>query len=138
MTVLGAFAQNFSDALSGYTKKGMRERAEQGLHNGEPPFGYERCDAECFGIDSNHTGYHIVPELVAVIVELFHRYASGTESMATVATWLNDQGYRTKGKRRVELFGEVIEVDGRLFTNYDVRDILKNRFYIGQVRHKDE
>ena len=30
MTMLGAFAQYFSDALSGHTKKGMRERAQQG------------------------------------------------------------------------------------------------------------
>ena len=55
MTMLGAFAQYFSDALSGHTKKGMRERAHQGLFNGEPPFGYERCDADCFGLDDGHT-----------------------------------------------------------------------------------
>ena len=47
MTMLGAFGQYFSDALSGHTKKGMKERAQQGLFNGAHPFGYERCDAEC-------------------------------------------------------------------------------------------
>lgn len=59
MTMLGAFAQYFSDALSGHTKKGMRERAQQGLFNGEPPFGYERCDAKCFGLNEAHTGCHV-------------------------------------------------------------------------------
>ena len=138
MTMLGAFAQYFSDALSGHTKKGMRERARQGMFNGEPPFGYERCDAECFGIDETHTGCHIDPAKMPIIVELFQRYAAGAESMATLADWINEQGFRTKGKRPLEIFGEIVETDGRRFTNYSVRDILKNRFYIGKVRHKDE
>ena len=62
MTMLGAFAQYFSDALSGHTKKGMKERAQQGLFNGEPPFGYQRCDPECIGLDQGHTGCHVVSE----------------------------------------------------------------------------
>lgn len=45
---------------------------------------------------------------------------------------------RIKGKRPVELFGESVEIDERRFTNYSVTDILKNKFYFGQVRHKDE
>ena len=56
MTMLGAFAQYFSDALSGHTKKGMKDRTQQGLFYGEPPFGYERCDAECIGLDEAHAG----------------------------------------------------------------------------------
>ena len=62
MMMLGAFAQYFSDALSGHTKKGMKERAQQGLFNGEPPFGYERCTAECFGLEA-HPGCHIVRDI---------------------------------------------------------------------------
>ena len=56
MTMLGAFAQYFSDALSGHTKKVMKDRTQQGLFYGEPPFGYERCDAECIGLDEAHAG----------------------------------------------------------------------------------
>ncbi len=62
MTMLRAFAQYFSDLLSGHTKKGIRERAMPGLFNGEPPFGYERCDAMCYGMDEEHTGCHVVGE----------------------------------------------------------------------------
>ena len=138
MTMLGAFAQYFSDALSGHTKKGMKERAQQGLFNGEPPFGYQRCDPECIGLDQGHTGCHVVSEKPAKVVEVFERYASGTESMSTLADWLNRQGCRTNGRRRAEVLGELIEVDGRLFTHWSVRDILKNPFYVGKVRHKDE
>ena len=138
MTMLGAFAQYFSDALSGHTKKGMKERAQQGLFNGEPPFGYVRCDAECLGLDESHTGCHVVWDKASKVVDVFERYASGTESMATLASWLNDQGCRTNGKRPFEILGEVVEVDGRRFTHWAIRDILKNPFYVGMVRHKDE
>ena len=138
MTMLGAFAQYFSDALSGHTKKGMRERAMQGLFNGEPPFGYERCDAVCYGIDEGHTGCHVEWEKAQAVVEMFQRYANGVESMSTLAAWLNEQGFRTKSKKPQVIMGEVVEGDGRRFTNYSVRDMLKNRFYLGEVRHKEE
>ena len=138
MTMLGAFAQYFSDALSGHTRKGMRERAMQGLFNGEPPFGYERCDAVCYWIDEGHTGCHVEWEKAQAVVEMFQRYANGVESMSTLAGWLNEQGFRTKGKKPQVIMGEVVEGDGRRFTNYSVRDMLKNRSYLGDVRHKDE
>ena len=138
MTMLGAFAQYFSDALSGHTKKGMRERAQQGLFNGEPPFGYERCDADCFGLDDSHPGCHTEPEKASIVVQVFERYASGTDSMSGLATWLNDLGFRTKGKRKADVFGELVEVQGRHFTHWSVRDILKNPFYFGKVRYKEE
>ena len=138
MTMLGAFAQYSSDVLSGHTKKGMRERAQQGLFNGEPPFGYERCDADCFGLNEAHTGCHVEQEKASKVVALFERYAGGTESMSALSDWLNEQGFRTKGKRKAEFLGELAEVNGRRFTHWSIRDILKNPFYVGKVRHKDE
>ena len=138
MTMLGAFAQYFSDSLSGHTKKGMRERAQQGQFNGEPPFGYVRCDLECLRLDESHTGCHVEKDKAIRVVEMFERYASGTESMATLAKWLNDSGYRTNGKRPTEILGQIVEGNGRRFTHWAVRDILKNPFYIGKVRYKDE
>ena len=138
MTMLGAFAQYFSDALSGHTKKGMRERAMQGLFNGEPPFGYERCDAMCYGIDEGHTGCHADWVKAQAVVEMFQRYANGVESMSTLAAWLNGQGFCTKSKKPQVIMGEVVEGAGRRFTNYSVRDMLKNRFYLGEVRYKDD
>ena len=138
MIMLGAFAQYFSDALSGHTKKGMKERAQQGMFNGEPPWAYERCDADCFGINEEHTGCHIDQDKGPHVVELFERYATGTESQSSMAEWFNGLGYRTKGKRRAEVFGELIEIDGRQFTPWSIRDILGNPFYIAKVRYKEE
>lgn len=40
LTILAAFAAYFSDMLSKHTSKGKGERAAQGLHNGDVPFGY--------------------------------------------------------------------------------------------------
>ena len=143
MTMLGAFAQYFSDALSGHTKKGMRERAMQGMFNGEPPFGYERCDATCIGIDENHTGCHIDPLAGPQMVEMFEKYASGSHSFRTLGDLLNSRGFRTKGKSRPDRdFGDdsqsQADQEGALFTGWAVRDLLKNRFFIAEVRHHDE
>ena len=137
MIMLGAFAQYYSDALSGHTKKGMQERAHQGLFNGEPPFGYERCNRECLNVDADHTGCHIQQDKAPKIVELFERYASGTESMQTLARWLNDQGYRTNGKRKPDILEQPSAAPGRYFTPWSIRDILKSPFYTGKVRHKE-
>ncbi len=138
MVMLGGFAQYFSDNLSTHTKKGMKERAQQGLFNGEPPWGYERCDATCIGIDEGHTGCHLDPDKRPMALEVFQRASTGAESWSRLAGWLNDLGYRTNGKRRAEMFGELVEVEARLFTPWSIRDMLKNRFYHGKVRHKDE
>ena len=128
MVMLGGFAQYFSDNLSSHTKKGMRERAQQGMFNGEPPWGYERCTPECFGIDERHTGCHMLPDKAAQVVETFQQYSTGTASHTDLADRLNSLGYRTNGKRRAEIDGELVNVEGRKFTNWAIRDMLKNPF----------
>ena len=40
---LGSFNEFFSDMLAKHTKKGIEERARQGMHLGSIPFGYESC-----------------------------------------------------------------------------------------------
>ena len=138
MIMLGGFAQYFSDNLSSHTKKGMRERAQQGMFNVEPPWAYERCTLECFGIDERHTGCHIVPDKAAQVVEIFQQYSTGTAPQSALADRLNSLGYRTNGKRRAEMDGELVQVEGRKFTNWAIRDMLKNPFYFGMVRYKNE
>ena len=143
MTMLGAFAQYFSDALSGHTKKGMRERAMQGFFNGEPPFGYERCDETCIGIDETHTRCHIDPLAGPQVVELFEKYNTGSHSMRTLGNVLNDRGFRTKGRRRSDgdLPGNSAqpnEITGSKFTGWSVRDLLNNQFFIGKVLYRGE
>ena len=138
MVMLGGFAQYFSDNLSGHTKKGMKERAKQGMFNGEPPWPYERCTPECFGIDETHTGCHVDPEKGRILVELFERYATGTYSQASLAEWLNGLGFRTKGRRRKDSLGREIRDAARKFTGSSIRDLLNNPFFVGMVRYKGE
>ncbi len=40
---LGSFGEFFSDMLATHVKKGITERARQGLHLGAIPFGYQSC-----------------------------------------------------------------------------------------------
>ena len=103
MMMLGAFAQYFSDALSGHTKKGMKERAQQGLFNGEPPYGYERCDAECLGIDE-HPGCHIVWEKASLVQAMFAKYATGACSLSDLAVWMNEHGAKTNYRHGAVLY----------------------------------
>ena len=138
MTMVAAFAQYFSDNLSGHTRKGMRGRVRQGLFNGEPPFGYQRCDPECLGLDESHTGCHPDPENAQIVAELFERYADGSHSQATPAQWMNCQGFRTNAHESDEGSQDSDEIKGRRFTGFLIRDILKNPFYTGKVRHKQE
>ena len=138
LAMLAALAQYFSDLLSMHTRKGLRERAMQGIQNGEPPFGYARCTPNCFRIDEQHPGVHVELDKAAQVVESFQRYTTGTVPFVVLAERLNSQGFRTNSKRPVRLFGEVIETEGRQFTHWSMRDMLKNAFYAGWVRHKDQ
>ena len=139
MTMMGAFAQFFSDNLSEHTKKGMWGRAISGLYNGEPPWPYERCTEQCWGQDGHHhPGCHIDPDMAVIVVELFERYAAGTDSDSTLAAWLNGQGFRTKSKRRWDTSNDAVATTARRFTNYSVRDLLTNAFFAGWVSHKEE
>ena len=138
MTMVAAFAQYFSDSLSGHTRKGMRERARQGLFNGDPPFGYQRCDPACLGNSDEHRGCDIDPEAGPEVLSLFERYAYGSDSMSTLARELNAKGFRTNGRSRSPDTGDGDESKGGRFTNWSLRDILENQFYVGKVRHKDE
>ena len=116
----------------------MRERVRRGLFNGEPPFRYQCCDADCLGMDESQTGCYIDSEAGPEVLSLFERYAYGSGSMSTLAGELNAKGFRTNGRSRPPDTGDGDESKGRGFTNWSLRDILENQFYVGKVRHKDE
>jgi site-specific DNA recombinase len=110
LTILAAFAAYFSDMLARHTSKGKRERAAQGLYNGDVAYGYRRAglkmppekDPETF------SGLRLMGEL----------RIKGLEA-EKIADALNAAGYRTGSKR----FGD------RLFTRDTVTAILRNEFY---------
>ena len=142
--MLGSVAEFFSEALATHVKKGIGERARQGLHLGSIPFGYESCWRESRGerklvCDPEHPGaIHTHPEEGPVVRDLFGRYASGTVTLATLATSLNEKGFRTRNTRKLPDGNGGHTTGPRLFTNASVRGILHNPFYTGQVRHRDQ
>ena len=138
LTMMLAFAEYFSSTLSLHTKKSMRERASRGIHNGAPPFGYVSCTESCPGAGECCRGCHVVPEEADIVVDAFNWYATGTISMGLVAERFNQRGFRTRSKRPLRMFDVVSEANGRRFTNASIRDILKNPFYAGKVKHGEE
>ena len=143
MITLGGFAQCFSDTVSGHAREGMSERAMRAMFNVETPLGYECCDETCFGLDQHHTGCHIDRVDGPQMVETLEKYRSGSRSYRKLAEELNGLGFRTKGRRRSDqdargTHDNPDEAGGARFTGRSIRDLLGNRFCIGEVRYKGE
>ena len=126
--MLGSVAEFSSVALATHVKKGIGERARQGLHLGSLPFSVThpagRSPRENAGSDvspSNGSGIHIHLEERRAVKELFGRYASGTVTLATLASWLNDQGFRTRNRHRLPDGQGNQTTESRLFTIASVR-----------------
>ena len=116
--IMAALAEWYLDNLSQETQKGKRARAEAGLWNGDPPFGYRTAEKGRLDVD----------ETEAAGVRLaFELCASGLYTDTQVAEKLNEAGYRTRGK-----WGR------NLFSKDTVRPMLRNRFYLGMVKYRRE
>ena len=112
LAILAAFAQWYLDNLSQEIAKGKGARAKAGYWNGLVPFGYRQVDARTIRVDAREArGVRLA----------FRLYASGAASYGEVADALNRAGHRP---RRHAL----------RFTAYKVRDLLQNRFYLGEVK----
>lgn len=85
--MLGSVAEFFSEALANHVRKGVSERAHQGLHLGTIPFGYEPCwqDKQLICEPKHPGGVHVRNEEGPAVRELFHRYASGSTTLSQLA-----------------------------------------------------
>jgi site-specific DNA recombinase len=142
--MLGGFAQYFSDSLATHVSKGLTQRAIQGRHVGGIPFGYASC-WESQGAERKRLchpehpgGVHLLEPEANAVIEMFHQYATGTATLAQLAAWLNDQGFRTRNTKKLPGPDGLLTSGPRLFTTASVRGILHNPFYAGLVKHKDE
>jgi len=96
-------------------------RAQQGLWNGDLPFGYTK------GPDGNAV---VVPDEAAVVTKVYEQYASGRRTCQQIATWLNGTEFRPRAKRRDRRGREY------LWSKDTVRDMLRNPFYVGYATYK--
>jgi DNA invertase Pin-like site-specific DNA recombinase len=110
--MLALLAEYYSENLGLETKKGKAERKAKGLHNGLVPFGYTSVDGGVAEPD---------PDTKDGALLAFELAAQGA-SYAKIAQALNARGYRTAGNMR-----------RGVFTKDTVRDMLANRFYLGQL-----
>lgn len=111
--IMESIADWYSRNLAQETVKGKRERALQGFHNNQAPFGMDKSKDGVL-IPNDHE--------VKGLLLAFELYASSKYSDNDVARELNEHGYRTKA--------------GKLFSTDMVRDMLQNRTYFGYVKYQ--
>lgn len=111
--IMESVADWYSRNLAQETVKGKRERAAQGFHNNQPPFGADKTE-EGVLCPNDH-------ELRGLLFA-YELYATGKKSDNDVARELNARGYRTKA--------------GKPFSTDMVREMLQNRTYLGYVKYQ--
>ena len=99
-----AVAKFYSENLREEVKKGMREKAEQGIYPGHAPFGYKN--------NRLTRPVDVEPVKAPAVKRIFELYASGTHSLTSLR-----QAVRSES--------------GFLINRSYLETILKNRFYIG-------
>jgi len=105
-------AKNYIDNLSEETKKGMLEKAEQGIFPSFAPLGY--INVECGG----KRIIQIDPEVAPFVRQLFEWYATGNYSLLEVNQKIQSEGF---GYRKT----------GRKIPKSVVHKILTNPIYYG-------
>jgi len=115
-------AKNYIDNLSEETRKGMLEKAEQGIYPSYAPLGYKNCEAKK---DGKVLKYLEVDEQRAPIIQkLFRMYATGDYSLALLTKQAYEEGLRNKRG------GKVVKAS--------IHKILHNPIYYGAFRWYDK
>ena len=104
-------ARNYIDNLREEVRKGMREKAEQGIYPSRPPFGYRNNKLE--------RTIEVDPEKAPIARRMFELYASGQHSLSNLRKVLQT------------------ETGVNLAKGYMER-LLKNPFYMGQFIWEDK
>lgn len=112
--VMAAVAQYYSDNLRTEVLKGMDEKVRQGWPTGHAPFGY-------LNVDDRNEPVIPHPEKGKTLVRIFELYATGQYTLDSMAPKLLEEGH-------------VFRPSQRRFNRTALSYILRNRFYLGELR----
>lgn len=104
-------AKNYIDNLSEETKKGMLEKAEQGIYPSFAPYGYMNV------VENGKKVLKPDPESASYVKKMFELYATGQYSLLSL--------------KKKMLADGMIYRNGKNFYKHTVEVILKNEFYTG-------
>ncbi len=113
-------ARNYVDNLSEEIRKGMSEKALQGVYPSHAPLGY----LNVAGPSTRRKGIVPDPDRAPLVRRLFEEYDRGFMSVVQLTAHAKTLGLRTKKGNRV--------VKGAIYS------LLTNPVYCGQIRWKDE
>src|ERR1700674_945895 len=87
-------ARNYIENLREEVRKGMREKAEQGIYPSRPPLGYRNNKLE--------RTIEIDPEKAAIARKVFDLYATGTHSLSSLSKAIAGEYRRTYAKGHLQ------------------------------------
>jgi site-specific DNA recombinase len=116
MSVELGMANEYIRQLSANTARGLRQKARTGVYPGLAPIGYLN--------DPRTKTIRVHKKNAALVREMFERYASGSATLDTLATMLENAGVMSKGNRRVHISR--------------ISFVLQNPFYYGHFRYAGE
>lgn len=125
--MLELIAEWYSLDLKTKVTSGLRKRAEKGLMNGLPPFGYAQSARPQADPPT------VVPAEAAAVRDAYEWFATGLMTYKDIARRLNLAGWRTRHRPTKR------DADGaRLWTGDSVRALIQNPVYRGVVTHKSD
>lgn len=135
MDIDGMFARHHSRVTSEKVKITFDKLRSEKKCTYFSPIGYLDKGSDCKEFD---------PERAPTIKRLFELYATGEWSLSELCKWSYGQGFTTKPRRRRRTHEEImkgIEIEkpsSMPICTSTLQVILTNRFYVGEIRHKDK
>lgn len=119
ITVLSAVAEIERENILVQTMEGRKQKAREGKWNGgQAPLGYT--------LDSKNSTLIINPEEAALVKLIYEKYLYEDMGLDTIASYLNDRGYRKRKSKKTEL---------DYFTRGLIKNILDNPVYMGKIAY---
>jgi site-specific DNA recombinase len=121
--MLATFAEYYSNNLSTEVKKGLRRKHELGGTPFKPPIGYLSAQRQAGG--QGVRGVVLDKKRAPLVRLMFQLYVTGDWSLRDLATYLAEQGLRSRGTPKYP---------ERILGPNRIHEMLKNPYYMGIVK----